>query len=674
MAEYENKYFASKPSDELAGEVLDRVQAYNEYLLTTGKLNLWAKVYDTYYRGGITLGEMGNSGEHGEFTTLDVNHFKSLLNNIHTMTTNQRPALDPRATNTDTESTAQAKLANGLLDYYMREKKVERYLKEAVKYGLLYGEGFVVNEWDSSGGTEYGVNPETNAVVKEGDLAFAVYPPHFVARDFAKLKNEDQNWYIVTQYKNKYDLAAKYPDVADKIHALSCDLDDFVKLKLTKAAFSESDDVPVYMFYHKRTDSLPDGRMVMVLSDELVLFDGPLPYRTLPVFRLAPENEEFSVFGYTVGYDLLAIQDAVNSLYSTVATNQATFGVQNILIPRGFNISVQSLTGGLNLIEYDSKVGKPEPLQLTLTAPEVFNFIGQLEKLMETLSGVNSVARGNPEASLKSGSALALVQSQAIMFNSGLQQSYTELLEDVGTSMINILKDFAEVPRVAMISGKYNRSYMAQFSGKDLSQISRVVVDSGNPLAKTMAGKMQLAENMLQAGFIKSPEQYQMVLTTGNLEHMLEGQQKELYNIRMENEGLSASEVQFALITDTHALHIKEHKAVLDSPEARKDPRVIEAVTKHIMQHMELLRSADPFLLGVLGQQAIQGAPSGQPMPGSTAAVEGAPTEVGNQLPPDGVIPGTMNPVTNEAAKVNAPNMPKNAMTGNEWTPDSGGL
>ena len=52
---------------------------------------------------------------------------------------------------------------------------------------------------------------------------------------------------------------------------------------------------------------------------------------------------------------------------------------------------------------------------------------------METLSGVNSVARGNPEASLQSGTALAMVQSQALQFMSGLQQSYIQLIEDVGT-------------------------------------------------------------------------------------------------------------------------------------------------------------------------------------------------------------------------------------------------
>lgn len=657
-----DQYFATLPIEELGSEILKRVDNYNEYLMTSGKAALWAKSYDAFYRGGLRLGEMGTAGEQGEYITMDVNHYKSLLTNLITLTAVNKPAFDPRAINTDTESSAQCKLASGLLDYYLREKKVERYLKSALKFGLMYGEGFVVNEWNSTGGKEYGTNPETGAKVKEGDLDFDVLPPHFVARDFSKISSDKHDWKVLTRFENKYNLAAKYPELLDRITGLSMPEDLFIKLRLSKTSHVETDDIPVYTFYHEPNDILPQGRMVEVLASDLVVFDGPLPYREVPIFRLAPENEDFSIFGYTVAYDLLSLQDAINNLYSTVATNQSTFGIQNILIPRGFNISVNSLTGGLNAVEYDPKIGKPEPLQMTLTAPEIFNFIKDLEKLMETLSGVNSVARGNPEASLKSGAALALVQSMAIQFNSGLQQSYMQLNEDIGTSMINILKDFAEVPRIAMIAGKFNQSYMKEFSGKDLHLISRVLVDSGNPLSKTMAGKMQLADTMLQNGLIKNAEQYLEVLATGNLDNLLESSQKKLYQIREENEMLANGEKPTAIITDDHALHINEHNCVTFSSSARKDPNILRAAFEHQMEHIQMLKTADPTLLQILGQQPVpQSAPPG---PGSVPAVNGAP-QPGPEAPPPGAQGGPVtNPLTNEVNTINAPNMPKNPLTG----------
>src|SRR5690606_32152609 len=143
-----------------------------------------------------------------------------------------------------------------------------------------------------------------------------------------------------------------------------------------------------------------------------------------------------------------------------------------------------------------------ESLNLTNTPAEIFNFMGMLEKLGETLSGVNSVARGNPEASLKSGAALALVQSQAIQFSMGLQQSFAQLVEDAGTGTIEILQDFASVPRVAFIAGKSNRPLMKNFKGSDLDAIKRVTVDMGNPLTRTTAGKVNLADTMLERNLI----------------------------------------------------------------------------------------------------------------------------------------------------------------------------
>jgi hypothetical protein len=256
---------------------------------------------------------------------------------------------------------------------------------------------------------------------------------------------------------------------------------------------------------------------------------------------------------------------------------------------------------------------------LTQTPAEIFNFIGQLEKVAETLSGVNSVARGNPEASLKSGAALALVQSMSLQFASNLQQSYAQLLEDVGTSVLNILRDFAKTKRVAMVAGKSSRSMMKDFTGDDLSLINRVVVDMGNPLARTTAGRINLAENLLQNKLIDNPDQYIQVLSTGRLEPMVEGKQAELLNIKAENEELSEMREVPVVITDKHEIHILEHKTVLASPEARRNPQLIAIVTKHLQDHFNILRTADPAILQLLGSQPMAPAAPGPNGPGIDA-------------------------------------------------------
>jgi len=670
--------FTLQPTD-----LIEKIEGYYDYINSSGMASLWRNSHDQFYEAKLSNGELYRTGDHGEFLNMPANHYKNLLNHTKVLTTNQRPALKPRAVNTDTKSTAACKLAGSLLDYYMREQKVEEALKQAVDYGLKYGESFTAVSWDMSLGDDYGVNPETNAVMRHGDLKVKTYLPHYVCRDYYNTEASDNLWYILVDFVNKYELAAKYPDMADEIVEMSMDESMFSTLNTFQGfyGFNESEIIPQYTFIHKRSAAMPDGRETIFLDDHLVLSDGPLPYKHLNVYRLAPEEQDFSQFGYTPAFDILAIQEAVTALYSCVTTNQSTFAVQSILIPRGFNISVDQLSGGLNLIEYDSGMAKPEPINLTMTAPEVFNFIKQLEALMQILIGISDVNRGQVPPNIKSGNALALLASQAIEFNSGLQQSYASLLEDVGSAIVYTLKDFAKTPRIATISGKYNQSYLEEFIGDDLDLVNRVQVDIANPLSKTLAGRVQLADSMVERGWIKNPAQYEMVMETGNLDYADEADIKELYQMRSENETMVKGEKPIAIITDSHSLHLLEHKAVLASPESRKDPQVVQVVTDHMMEHLNLLRTADPGLLQALGQEPVgPAAPMGQPTPPSPKGLQapGKPPQQpqrGGPIPPPqaaNIAPAGME--TDMAAKTNMPTMPNNPLSGKTFNNQDGGL
>jgi hypothetical protein len=251
-----------------------------------------------------------------------------------------------------------------------------------------------------------------------------------------------------------------------------------------------------------------------------------------------------------------------------------------------------------------------------------------LEKTMETISGINSVARGNPEASLRSGTAMALVQSQALQFMSGLQQSYIQLLEDVGTGLINILKDFADAPRIASISGISNTTKMIEFKSQDLEAINRVVVDVGNALAQTAAGRSQIAENLLQMGVVTTPEKYLEILNTGNLKSVTQGITDELDTINSENEALlKDSSSVIAIATDHHAMHIREHRSVLSDPVLRQDADLVARTLAHIEEHIRLLRETSPDLLSIIGEQPLApvgGSPINPMQQGGVPGAQGA--------------------------------------------------
>jgi len=613
----ENVYFAAKEPEKTASNLLAKANGWYNQLHTNGYLikvrDMWMAYHGAYYASSVNSHKISFGGEQGELVNLAVNHIRNISQHIIRMITANRPSMEARATNRDYKSIIQTKLANELLDYYLREKRLEKYLERAVEYAVVMGSGFIKMDWNATSGEIFDHNEETNTPIYEGDVQFSNLSPYDVVFDTTK---EDQNhdWVLCRSFKNKFDLAAKYPERRDKIIGLQTK-SDLYKFRMDLMSYDDTDDVPIYEFYHRRTEAMPDGRYLMFLADDLVLMDSPMPYRTLPVYRISPADILGTPYGYTPMFDLLPLQDAVNSLYSTILTNQHAFGVQNIYVPRGADVSMKSLDGGLNIIEGNAQAGKPEAMNLTQTPPEIFEFLKMLETQMETISGVNSVARGNPEASLKSGAALALVQSMALQFISGLQQQYVQMIEDVGTGLISMLKDFASVPRIAMIAGKSNRAYVErEFSGDDLSQVNRVIVDIGNPLARTTAGKVQLAESLIQYGIVKSPEQYFAVLTTGTLEPITDDAERELILIEGENEKMAQGIKPKALVLDQHVLHIKNHKTMLADPDLRDDDNLVGAVLQHIQDHIDMLRNTDPGTLSTVGEQPL--APMGGSQPG----------------------------------------------------------
>ncbi len=628
----------------------------------------WRAYYGDYYERD-NAHNISFGGESGEIVQLAVNHFRNLAEHIHGMVTGSRPALQCRAINTDKKSLIQAKLGNGLLDYYMREMRLEEVLNTAVEYAIVLGSGYVKLEWNSTRGkivdyiepdpsTIHGQNEEGEPVdkdgnviepfaIQEGDLEFDIVSPYDIIFDSTKSYFSKNDWVVVRSTKNKYDLAAKYPEMASEIKdVMTVDKMQKGRSSSPYSKLNETEDIFIYEFFHKRTESMPNGRYMLYIEEELYLEDAVMPYRELPVYRITPSNIIGTPYGYTNMFDLLPLQEMLNSMYSTAATNINAFGVQSILSPREAGVEFEQVGNGMQFIKYNALNGggKPEALQLTATSPEVYQMMQLLEKNMETLSGVNSVARGNPEQSLRSGNALALVQAQALQFVNKLENSYVRLMEDVGTGVINNLKDFADVERVVAISGINNTTEMKSFKSDDIKSINRVIVDRGNALMNSTAGRAQVAENLLQMGLITNIEDYLMVLNTGNLNVMTDPKVDNSILIISENEAMIRGETQQAIWSERHSIHIQKHMEVLNDSELKKDESLVKIVLEHVQEHINLLRTTDPFILQMNGEQPLAPSPSpqnigqqGQPQSNLPQGSENSPIMEAPQTTPDGL-------------------------------------
>lgn len=659
-------YWATWEPEKLLPEIEERVQAYYDYLKNTERISLWQKMLEQMTRGITTGGALGVAGESGELTKIDLNEIGNLYQHTLNLITSQRLEFEAMAANSDHASQAQAVVGKAVIEYASRALGMDRRMVQAVGFMLRYAEAGIWVDWDVNAGPDYRPD-EYGRVQKAGDVRVRTVHPIDLIRDPSLSEYDDGTWQCVRIWRNRFDLMSRYPAVARDISEVDNRTEETAssRPRLSDSSLRivqegpESDEVAVYCWYHKRTDALPSGRMVVYLSPDVLLFDGPLPFRDVPIVRMAAAEIDDEPFGYTQFYDLLAPQIAVDSVVSTVTSNHATFGIQNLWQPSGSDLEVKRLASGLNLLKGGTV--PPQALQLLASSPETYKLYELLEAAMERISGINSTVRGNPEASLKSGTALALVYSQTIQFIGLAQRAYHLAAERAATLVVECYQEFSEVDRQITIEGEQNRSYALTLQKGGLSAIDRVTVRVANPLTGTIAGRIQLAESMLQNGLIKDPQQYMMVLETGRLENMVEAPVRERMNIRAENERLSRGEVPQAVFLDHPLLHIQEHSTVLASPESRETLSVVQACQQHIQQHIDLWMSTDPKILAALNippppatqQQPQQG---GAPQQGGGGGEGGAPMAVPE---PQG---GDTNPIAASGARM--PSAPTNPATG----------
>jgi hypothetical protein len=652
MNNKENEYFASWDKDDLAAELEESLKLANDYYENVGLKDKWNKSYNLYFGKHFANGSYKDStsivdmGQSGELKGLAINNYRSIVKGILSMVTGQKPSWQCRASNSDLKSLQQAKLGNQLLDSYMLGKRVLRQYKKAAESALVIGKGFVYTTWNKSMGKEYAVKTyevdgeKRERVVFEGDVEVKSLSVYDYYCDPTLDNFDSRQWELVREWVNKWDLAARYPDMRDEIIKVD------TKAYLGKSGsrfwsynnMEDSDLIPLFSFYHKRSDAMPNGRFMQFVCNDAVLFDGPIPYDDLPCDRIVPGEIFDSCEGFTDMFSIIPIQDAMNTLVSSGFTNLQAFATQQILVPSTANISAEQLSRGLGVIKYNPAGGEPKPLQLTAMPNGLFDMITFLDQIGDKISGQNAVARGDADVVKgMSGTALALVQSMSVQYANQFQESWANLIEDGGTKIFKLLKAFAKTERIAEMAGKQNRPRLLSFTGDDLSGISRVVVELGNPMTRTTSGRVQIAESLMEKGMIQSPQEYLNVIETGNLDTLIEGQVSELDLIRQENELFLDGKGQMvqAMVGDKHQQHAIEHRSLLANPLVRYNEAVVQDILAHIQMHEQLATTQSLFWSAISGEPPLnQGMPGPEAMPPPPDML---PPEA---MPPEGAAPG----------------------------------
>lgn len=600
--------------------------------------------------------QINRAGEQGENVELTVNWLRSHINAKHQIVVAPTLAWEAQPTNTDSRSLADAARGSSILEYLWKSGTYAEQAVSAVLGSILYGEEFLFTYWSPTAGDQVAYDQETQRVSYTGDLKCFNVSSWDVSRDPSAKTYEQSDWLSAHLAVNRWDLIAQFPDHKELILKAAAPLMAGI-MGAGINGTTASDKVTAHYFFHKRTPACPKGVQAVLLNEDCVLEFQPLEkcYWKLPIHRVCAGELKGTPYAYSDVWECMAIQDLATDVQGSLATNIVSFGKQLISAESDQDLPVSQIGNG-PLVLYRPK-GSPPPvaLQLTQSPPEAFKHLERLRADQRMILGLNDVAMGDAATQAPNAQAWALLSAAAITANSGLQRSYVKMVESVGRSMLAIFREKASYPRKVAIVGVHGPqlAHNEEYDCSTFEGIEDITVTAANPLSQTAAGRLQLVE--LFKPFALTIEQTQSVAETGKLEPLTQGLRDELILIASENESILKGETPAVLITDSHQMHCREHKAATYAIDSRQDPKVTDAANAHIKAHLDvLLNPANAQILKIFGQA----------IPEQTAAPAGpvAP-QAGDPKPAIG-MDQPVNPAATAANGIKLPTAPKSPMTG----------
>ena len=626
MADGESRsvYWAAGTAQEVANAIPNLRNQYWKAGEHRGVWRLQRLIYAAAFGMNSPSGQSGVTqmlqfcGPQANFIRFRINRARQLIKQRIFTAAGERPSFGVQAINGDVESTAQLTTARGIIDYTFRAARGEEACINALAAACYLGEGFIWARWDHEAGSSI---PIEEPVVRE-DGSPEVWPDGApVTRTVSKKSGlpryeckhswevtkpvsepDDPSWLIVDEPRNKFELAAIYPEHADAIIALaSADTTQgFQQLWLYDQQLVQDDIVMVSHVYHKSSAAVPGGRYVVVVGDGVILQDLPCPLESgiIPVIPICPAKYFGTSMPYPESADLLAIQEMMDELQSIAANNFTKFGKQSLFGPKGLDLDLVALSQGgryFQVAEDGNGLQIPQAVQWA-KLPENFQGVMQmLQEMQNDIAGSNNISRGIVDRET-SGYAMQLMLNVQKKLVSAEEAAYDFALTQVGNVTLELIRKNCDTKFLAEVVGDSNVPVLDYFTRDDLAGIKRVVVYRQNPMLNNPVGRGELAKQLMAAE--SKADRYGLVqlMTEGNVDALIEQDTSCINRIKYENEQLTKGIPCPVDDSDHPIVHYRRHAAQLDkirmSP--NPDPVAIQRILDHMAEHVIRWAKLDP--------------------------------------------------------------------------------
>lgn len=532
-----------------------------------------------------------------------------------------------------------ADVSTSILQYVQDNTNFEMKKNTMIAWNELCGSCFWLSWWDKDKGEKYavetvtvigedGVEQKREKAYYQGDIDYGLVTPYEVfPENVFKQGVEMQRYIILEQVKTVDEIYDLY---GIRVKGTSVETFELTPLPsggglgyentvMTLGHKSVDNAAKVITYFERPSRHLPNGKMVILIGDEQIVYYGDLPYGRIPLIQTICIEVAGQFFGKSVIESLTPLQKAFNGCISRLHEYIKRVAIQSHYVEEG-SIDIEEYeeegcAPGACLV-YKRGAAPPTPIPNGQLPSEIMQERYNLKSDMEYVAGTSQLmVNGATPSGVTSGTA---IENLMEIDNTRLALTGDHLraaTKDLAKLWLEIYKTYATAKRVVKFTGENNLGSALIWSNEDINSFD---------IEYTTESELVLTEDVQRERFMQAynmglfaDENGQLparaknlileFMKLGNYSDMLSINELQVKAAQRENVFFENGIIPKVSEFDDHDIHIEEHMRYILQMRFQKlkmvKPEYAEAIEQHIRDHKKVV-SAESMQMGLQAMAA----------------------------------------------------------------------
>ena len=522
-----------------------------------------------------------------------------------------------------------AEISTSVLQYTQKATDFSSKNNTAIYWKELCGNVFWISWWDKDKGEkiavshsievdENGIENKKEIAYYQGDLDYGLLTPYEVYPESVfKQGVENQRSIILEQVKTVDDIYDLYGIEVEGTTVDTFELTPmgsgggfgYENTVVTLGHRSVDNAQKVVTYMEKPSKHCPNGKMIIIVGDDNLVYYGDLPYDEIPIVQTVCIETAGQFFGKSVIERLIPYQRAYNGCINRIHEFIKRVAIAGYIAEEG-SIDVEEYEQNGQapgaLLVYKVGTQKPVPIENGQLPNEIMQERYNLKNDMEYVAGVSQLmVNGATPSGVTSGTAienLVEIDNTRLSLSGDHQRNSVSKLSIL---WLKIYKKYATTRRIINYVGTNNIAKAIVWSAEDINSYDVEYITENELLMSEEMQKQRFFEAFNLGLFTDADGRIPERVKQKALEYMKIGNYTDMMNINLlqtqyaqrENVFFEDGVIPEISDFDEHQIHIEEHLRYILQMDFQmlklKKPDYAKALEEHLKQHKQIVEQEE---------------------------------------------------------------------------------